>query len=83
LQTFSSSSLPNLTFWSRCPADGGDGELAASTRRGQIDGERQDIGNSSDYFKNRCPDIADCDYRDTPVVLLGARQAVNREVRRR
>ncbi|MFN2531283.1 MAG: OmpA family protein [Pyrinomonadaceae bacterium] len=38
----------------------------------------QYIGNSSDYFKNaRVPEIADRDYRDTPVSLLGARQAVN------
>ena len=36
------------------------------------------IGNSSDYFRNvRVPDIADADYRQTPVSLLGARQAVN------
>jgi outer membrane protein OmpA-like peptidoglycan-associated protein len=36
------------------------------------------IGNSSDYFKNAgVPDIADRDYRDTPVSLLGARQSIN------
>lgn len=36
------------------------------------------IGNSSDYFRNpRVPEIADRDYRDTPVSLLGARQAVS------
>ena len=36
------------------------------------------LGNSSDYFKNPgVPEVADRDYRDTPVVLLGARQAVN------
>ena len=36
------------------------------------------IGNSSDYFRNaRVPEIADADYRQTPVSLLGARQAVN------
>lgn len=35
------------------------------------------IGNSSDYFKNATvPDIADRDYRDTPVSLLGARQSI-------
>src|SRR5687768_17740081 len=35
------------------------------------------IGNSSDYFRNvRVPDVADSDYRETPVSLLGARQAV-------
>jgi outer membrane protein OmpA-like peptidoglycan-associated protein len=36
------------------------------------------IGNSSDYFRNgKVPEIADSDYRTTPVSLLGARQAVN------
>ena len=36
------------------------------------------IGNSSDYFRDaRVPEIADPDYRVTPVSLLGARQAVN------
>jgi outer membrane protein OmpA-like peptidoglycan-associated protein len=36
------------------------------------------IGNSSDYFRNASvPEIADRDYRQTPVSLLGARQAVN------
>jgi outer membrane protein OmpA-like peptidoglycan-associated protein len=36
------------------------------------------IGNSSDYFRNaHVPEIADADYRLTPVSLLGARQAVN------
>jgi outer membrane protein OmpA-like peptidoglycan-associated protein len=35
------------------------------------------IGNSSDYFRNaHVPEIADPDYRQTPVSLLGARQAV-------
>ena len=38
----------------------------------------QYIGNSSDYFRDaRVPEIADRDYRDTPVTLLGARQAIN------
>jgi len=38
----------------------------------------QYIGNSSDYFRNpHVPEIADRDYRTTPVSLLGARQAVN------
>ena len=36
------------------------------------------IGNSSDYFRNaRVPEVADQDYRQTPVSLLGARQAIN------
>ena len=36
------------------------------------------IGNSSDYFRDaRVPEIADKDYRETPVSLLGARQAVS------
>ncbi len=38
----------------------------------------QYIGNSSDYFRDaRVPEIADRDYRETPVSLLGARQALN------
>ncbi|HEY4758377.1 MAG TPA: DUF4398 domain-containing protein, partial [Chthoniobacterales bacterium] len=36
------------------------------------------IGNSSDYFRNPgVPDIADRDYHETPVSLLGARQALS------
>lgn len=36
------------------------------------------IGNSSDYFRDvRVPELADRDYRQTPVSLLGARQSVN------
>jgi outer membrane protein OmpA-like peptidoglycan-associated protein len=36
------------------------------------------IGNSSDYFRNaRVPEIADADYRQTPVSLLGARQSIS------
>jgi outer membrane protein OmpA-like peptidoglycan-associated protein len=36
------------------------------------------IGNSSDYFRNPgVPDIADRDYLQTPVSLLGARQSIN------
>ena len=38
----------------------------------------QYLGNTSDYFNNaRVPDVADEEYRKTPVSLLGARQAVN------
>lgn len=38
----------------------------------------QYIGNSSDYFRDpRVPEIASTDYKDLPVSLLGARQAVN------
>ena len=38
----------------------------------------QYIGNSSDYFRTaRVPELADRDYNQTPVSLLGARQAVN------
>jgi outer membrane protein OmpA-like peptidoglycan-associated protein len=38
----------------------------------------QYIGNSSDYFRDRrVPEVADRDYRETPVSLLGARQAIN------
>jgi outer membrane protein OmpA-like peptidoglycan-associated protein len=36
------------------------------------------MGNSSDYFNDpRLPEVADSDYRRTPVSLLGARQAIN------
>jgi outer membrane protein OmpA-like peptidoglycan-associated protein len=36
------------------------------------------IGNTSDYFRNPgIPDVAERDYRDTPVSLLGARQSIN------
>src|SRR6476659_1223422 len=36
------------------------------------------IGNSSDYFRDaRVPEVADQDYRQTPVSLLGARQSLN------
>src|SRR4030095_12070031 len=36
------------------------------------------IGNSSDYFRDaRAPEVADQEYRKTPVSLLGARQAIN------
>jgi outer membrane protein OmpA-like peptidoglycan-associated protein len=38
----------------------------------------QYIGNSSDYFRDpRVPEIASTDYREVPVSLLGARQALN------
>jgi outer membrane protein OmpA-like peptidoglycan-associated protein len=38
----------------------------------------QYLGNTSDYFNDaRVPDVADDQYRKTPVSLLGARQAIN------
>src|SRR6266404_1241404 len=38
----------------------------------------QYIGNTSDYFRDvSVPAIAESDYRDIPVALLGARQAIN------
>src|SRR5437868_5691228 len=38
----------------------------------------QYIGNSSDYFRDsRVPAIAETDFREFPVALLGARQAIN------
>src|SRR3989441_293033 len=38
----------------------------------------QYIGNSSDYFRDsNVPMIAESDYRDIPIALLGARQALN------
>jgi outer membrane protein OmpA-like peptidoglycan-associated protein len=36
------------------------------------------LGNQSDYFNDaRVPDVADEEYRKTPVSLLGARQSIN------
>jgi outer membrane protein OmpA-like peptidoglycan-associated protein len=39
----------------------------------------QYLGNASDYLNDKqpLPEVADSDYRNTPVSLLGARQAVN------
>jgi outer membrane protein OmpA-like peptidoglycan-associated protein len=38
----------------------------------------QYLGNTSDYFKDPgVPDVADVDYRKTPISLMGARQAIN------
>ncbi len=38
----------------------------------------QYIGNSSDYFRDpRVPEIASSDFKEIPISLLGARQAVN------
>ncbi|HEV2884518.1 MAG TPA: OmpA family protein, partial [Pyrinomonadaceae bacterium] len=47
--------------------------------RGQVETVSvQYIGNTSDYFRDpRVPEIASTDYRELPVSLLGARQAVN------
>jgi outer membrane protein OmpA-like peptidoglycan-associated protein len=51
----------------------------SSPRSSQLETSRiQYIGNSSDYFRDsRVPQIAASDFRDIPVALLGARQAVN------
>src|SRR6266404_2990377 len=48
-------------------------------RDAQLETSRiQYIGNASDYFRDSSvPQIAESDFRDIPVVLLGARQAVN------
>jgi len=48
-------------------------------RDAQVETARiQYIGNTSDYFRDTSvPTIAASDYRDIPVALLGARQAVN------
>lgn len=48
-------------------------------RDAQVETSRiQYIGNTSDYFRDSSvPTIAESDYRDIPVALLGARQAVN------
>src|SRR6188474_843975 len=51
----------------------------SNPRNSQLETSRiQYIGNSSDYFRDsRVPQIAVSDFRDIPVALLGARQAVN------
>jgi outer membrane protein OmpA-like peptidoglycan-associated protein len=48
-------------------------------RDAQLETSRiQYLGNSSDYFRDtRVPQIAESDFRDIPVALLGARQAIN------
>ncbi len=48
-------------------------------RGAQVETSRiQYIGNTSDYFRDsNVPMIAESDFRDIPVALLGARQAVN------
>jgi outer membrane protein OmpA-like peptidoglycan-associated protein len=54
--------------------------LAPTRAKGaQLETSRiQYIGNTSDYFRDsRVPQIAQTDFRDIPVALLGARQAVN------
>jgi outer membrane protein OmpA-like peptidoglycan-associated protein len=52
------------------PRNPGDAEIATVNV--------QYIGNTSDYFNDpRVPEVADIDYRKTPVSLLGARQAIN------
>ena len=54
--------------------------LAPAKMKGaQLETSRiQYIGNTSDYFRDsRVPQIAQSDFRDIPVALLGARQAVN------
>src|SRR3989440_4909070 len=51
----------------------------AAIRNAQVETSRiQYIGNSSDYFRDaNVPQIAESDFRDIPVALLGARQAIN------
>jgi outer membrane protein OmpA-like peptidoglycan-associated protein len=48
-------------------------------RNAQVETSKiQYIGNTSDYFRDaNVPQIAESDFRDIPVALLGARQAVN------
>ena len=51
----------------------------ANIRDAQVETSRvQYIGNASDYFRDSSvPQIAESDFRDLPVALLGARQAIN------
>lgn len=56
-----------------------ENQAPPNPRSAQLETSRiQYIGNSSDYFRDsRVPQIAQSDFRDIPVALLGARQAVN------
>src|SRR2546421_6745152 len=51
----------------------------ANIRDAQLETTKiQYIGNTSDYFRDsRVPPIAETDFREIPVALLGARQAIN------
>src|SRR2546425_6427359 len=51
----------------------------ANIRDAQVETARvQYIGNTSDYFRDsNVPQIAESDFRDIPVAMLGARQAIN------
>src|SRR5213080_4979977 len=51
----------------------------ANIRDAQLETAKiQYIGNTSDYFRDsRVPPIAETDFREIPVALLGARQAIN------
>ncbi len=56
-----------------------ENQAPPNPRNAQLETSRiQYIGNTSDYFRDsRVPQIAQSDFRDIPVALLGARQAVN------
>lgn len=56
-----------------------ENQAPARIRDAQLETSRiQYIGNTSDYFReSRVPQIAESDFRDIPVALLGARQALN------
>src|SRR5437016_8823560 len=51
----------------------------ANIRNAQLETAKiQYIGNTSDYFRDsRVPPVAETDFREFPVALLGARQAIN------
>ena len=53
--------------------------IAPNSKNTQIETATiQYIGNSSDYFRDsRVPAVAQTDFREFPVALLGARQAIN------
>src|SRR5438045_4621211 len=56
-----------------------ENQAPANIRDAQLETTKiQYIGNTSDYFRDsRVPSIAETDFREIPVALLGARQAIN------
>lgn len=80
LQTFALIITAEPHFLMKVPSRMVVMENLPPTRAGGVQIETvnvQYLGNSSDYFRDaRVPEIADRDYRDTPVSVLGARQAI-------
>ncbi|HYE63960.1 MAG TPA: OmpA family protein [Pyrinomonadaceae bacterium] len=81
LQTFALIVTAEPHFLVRGPSRMVVLENLPPVRQGDVDVATvnvQYLGNTSDYFNDpRVPEIADTDFRDVPVSLLGARQALN------